>query len=110
MKTPLVTKTSIIATALALLFSVTFATKSALASAGSLDPTFGTNGIVQASLGGDFQYTDAVLAPNGDIVVAGTNPNAIIARFLPSGATNGMAIRSAPPRWATSLPSMDSLA
>ena len=86
MKTRVATKTSMIATALALSFPLTFPTNSAFAAAGSLDPTFGTNGIVQASLGGNFQYTDAVLAPNGDIVVAGTNPNAIITRFLPSGA------------------------
>jgi hypothetical protein len=52
-----------------------FATNPALGQAGSLDPTFGSGGIVITNFGvneNNFQLVDAVPAPNGDIVVAGT--------------------------------------
>jgi uncharacterized delta-60 repeat protein len=49
--------------------------------AGSLDPTFGKDGIVLQDLGG--VATDAALLSNGDIVVSGTFG---LARFLPSGS------------------------
>ncbi len=58
-------------------FSLCFilGTISAFAAAGSLDQTFGTNGLVQANLCGKFQFTGAVLASKGNIVVAGMIPN-----------------------------------
>jgi uncharacterized delta-60 repeat protein len=49
--------------------------------AGSLDPTFGNDGIVLQDLGG--VATDAALLANGDIVVSGTFG---LARFLPDGS------------------------
>jgi uncharacterized delta-60 repeat protein len=99
------------AAALSLLTLV--ATNPALGQAGSLDPTFGSGGIVITNFGvneNNFQFVDAALAPNGDIVVAGTvsmaadgvaNSNDII-RYLPSGAldpsfgTGGIETLSAP--------------
>jgi uncharacterized delta-60 repeat protein len=44
------------------------------AAPGSLDPTFGNGGIVQPNLGGaaSFSFSGVALAPNGDIVVAGS--------------------------------------
>ena len=90
-----------------------FATNPALGQAGSLDPTFGSGGIVITNFGvneNNFQLVDAALAPNGDIVVAGTvsmaadgvaNSNDII-RYLPSGAldpsfgTDGIETLAAP--------------
>jgi uncharacterized delta-60 repeat protein len=72
-------------------------TNSAFGQAGSLDPTFGSGGIVITNFGvneNNFQFVDAALAPNGDIVVAGTVSNLAegeaqscdIIRYLPSGA------------------------
>ena len=73
------------------------ATNPALGQAGSLDPTFGSGGIVITNFGvneNNFEFVDAALAPNGDIVVAGTVSMAAegeptsndIIRYLPSGA------------------------
>jgi uncharacterized delta-60 repeat protein len=69
---------------------------SAFAAAGSLDPTFGNAGKVDTDFGpngNNFSFADAVLAPNGDIVVAGTVANldgqqstCVVVRYLPSGA------------------------
>jgi uncharacterized delta-60 repeat protein len=61
------------------------------AQAGSLDPTFGTNGVVLNSPLSNF--SSATVAPNGDIVVAGTisapsatiTASAAIVRYLPNG-------------------------
>jgi uncharacterized delta-60 repeat protein len=78
--------------------------------AGTLDPTFGNGGIVQPNVGAGntFSYTDAAIAPNGDIVVSGSvNENGIgifaaIIRYLPSGVqdpsfgTNGVVILPPP--------------
>jgi uncharacterized delta-60 repeat protein len=66
----------------------------AFAAAGALDPTFGTGGVVQPNFGtgNTFSFSDAALAPDGDIVLSGTvdEPGvgvfAAIARFLPNGA------------------------
>jgi uncharacterized delta-60 repeat protein len=62
--------------------------------AGTLDPAFGSGGVVRPNFGSGntFSFSDAALAPNGDIVVSGTidEPGvgvfAAIARFLPNGA------------------------
>jgi uncharacterized delta-60 repeat protein len=80
-----------------LMFCLIFAASSALAQAGSLDPTFGTGGIVKTDFGANdnnFQFFDTALAPNGDIVVAGLVFNlnngdeetCVLVRYLPSGA------------------------
>src|SRR5437870_4220943 len=59
---------------------------------GSLDPTFGSNGVVLTSFGHRFQAGDAVaLEPKGRIVVVGwtsngTTTRSAIARFLTGGA------------------------
>jgi uncharacterized delta-60 repeat protein len=61
------------------------------AQAGSLDPTFGADGVVQNSPLSNFSA--AAIAPNGDIVVAGTisapsatiTASAAIVRYLPNG-------------------------
>jgi len=72
--------------------------------AGMLDPTFGNGGVVQPNVGAGntFSYSDAAIAPNGDIVVSGTVTEngvgtfAAIIRYLPSGVqdasfgTNGV--------------------
>lgn len=65
----------------------------AFGAAGALDPAFGNAGVVAGNLGGanNFSFSDAALAPNGDIVLSGTVNNpatgevATIARFLPNG-------------------------
>src|SRR5271165_4439921 len=78
----------------------------AFAQAGSLDPTFGNGGIAVTNFGSNtnnFSFFDAALAPNGDIVVAGTIQNfsgqeapCVIVRYLPTGVldpsfgTNGI--------------------
>src|SRR6476660_3239007 len=50
---------------------------------GSLDPTFGTGGTVLTDLrGGARVPSDAVLQPNGDIVISGGFG---VARYLPTG-------------------------
>jgi len=69
---------------------------SAFAAAGSLDPTFGNGGIVETNFGpnnNNFTFSDAALAPDGDIVVAGSvaglagqQSTAVIVRYLPNGA------------------------
>jgi uncharacterized delta-60 repeat protein len=51
--------------------------------AGSLDPTFGRGGEVVTSLGTNQVATDAILQPNGDIVVS-VGIGAV--RYLPSGS------------------------
>jgi uncharacterized delta-60 repeat protein len=82
----------------------------AFGAAGVLDPTFGSGGVVQPNFGSGntFSFSDAALAPNGDIVISGTvnEPGigvfAAIARFLPNGAqdpsfgTNGVVILPPP--------------
>src|SRR5579862_3063360 len=62
-------------------------TAAAASTAGTLDPTFGKNGIVLTSQG--FPVA-AVLQSNGDIVVAvgSGSPGSGLARFLPNGATD----------------------
>jgi len=66
----------------------------AFAAAGSLDSTFGNNGIVETNFGPDsnFTYSDAAFTSNGDIVVAGTVTNfngqataCVVVRYLPNG-------------------------
>jgi uncharacterized delta-60 repeat protein len=78
------------------------------AEAGSLDPAFGTGGLVQNSPLSNF--SSAVVAPNGDIVVAGTifapteniTASAAIIRYLPNGTpdpsfgTNGIVMLPPP--------------
>jgi len=76
--------------------SLLAACTSAFAAAGSLDPTFGTGGIVDTDFGpnnNNFSFSDAALAPNGDIVVAGSvsfldgqQEEGVILRYLPTGA------------------------
>jgi len=62
-------------------------TAAAASTAGTLDPTFGKNGIVLTNQG--FPAA-AVLQSNGDIVVAvgSGSPGSGLARFLPNGATD----------------------
>ena len=56
------------------------------AAAGSLDPAFGGGGKVLTSLGGQ-QPSDAVLQPNGDILVAVNGGGAFgVLRYLPNGS------------------------
>jgi uncharacterized delta-60 repeat protein len=83
-------------------------TMSGFAQAGSLDPTFGSDGVVQNSPLSNF--SSAVVAPNGDIVVAGTilapsatiTASAVIVRYLPNGTpdpsfgTDGMVMLPPP--------------
>jgi uncharacterized delta-60 repeat protein len=100
-------------TVAALSFLMLVASSSALGQAGSLDPTFGSGGIVITNFGvneNNFQFVDAALASSGDIVVAGTVSNAAegvansndIVRYLPSGAldpsfgTDGIVTLAAP--------------
>jgi uncharacterized delta-60 repeat protein len=82
----------------------------AFGAAGTLDPTFGAGGVVRPNFGNgnNFSFSDAALAPNGDIVVSGTidEPGvgvfAAVARFLPNGSqdpsfgTNGVVILPPP--------------
>jgi uncharacterized delta-60 repeat protein len=86
-------------TALVLSLTLSIGTGSAFAKAGSLDPTFGSDGIVETNFGANtnnFQFVDAVLAPNGDIVVAGyvfnlteeEGETPVLLRYLPSGAVD----------------------
>jgi uncharacterized delta-60 repeat protein len=56
---------------------------SAAGAPGSLDPTFGNDGIVLASVGTGAVATDAILQSNGDIVVADQYG---LVRFLPNGS------------------------
>lgn len=79
----------------ALLCSLPVAVTPGLAQAGHLDPAFGTNGVVENTLLTSFG--EAAIAPNGDIVVAGTTGGiATLVRYLPSGVpdptfgTNGV--------------------
>jgi len=68
---------------------------SALAGNG-LDPTFGNGGIVQTQFGNDvnnFGFADAILQPDGDVVVLGTvsfvngtQQSGVLVRYLASGA------------------------
>jgi uncharacterized delta-60 repeat protein len=62
---------------------------------GSLDPTFGNGGTVIAPVPGSFEIQDAVLQPDGKIVIAGTTPfspflsrDFALIRLLPSGAAD----------------------
>ena len=80
----------------------------AFAQAGSLDPAFGTNGVVNSSPLSNF--TAAAVAPNGDIVVAGdidapsstVTAAAAFVRYLPNGTpdpsfgTNGLVLLPPP--------------
>jgi len=77
------------------------------AKAGSLDPSFGTDGLVNSPLS---NFTAAVIAPNGDIVVAGDidapsstiTASLAIVRYLPNGTpdpsfgTNGTVLLPPP--------------
>jgi len=99
-------------TAAALSLFLLFGAKSAHAQAGSLDTAFGTGGIVETSFGANsnnFSFFDAALAPNGDIVAAGTIENfngqeapCVIIRYLPTGVldttfgTGGIVTLTAP--------------
>ncbi len=74
--------------ALFVFFCLVLSTTSAFAAAGGLDSTYGTNGIVETHFGGFFEFTDAVLCPNGDLVVAGTIPGPILTRYLSTGAVD----------------------
>jgi len=88
----------------------TLANSPVFAAAGALDPTFGAGGVAQPNFGSrnTFSFSDAALAPNGDIVVSGTvnvpgvGVFAAIARFLPNGAqdpsfgTNGIVVLPPP--------------
>ncbi len=75
--------------------SLLVAATSAFAAAGSLDSTFGNGGIVETNFGpngNNFTFSDAALAPDGDIVVAGSvafldgqQSTAVIVRYLPNG-------------------------
>ncbi len=73
-----------------LLLLLALAASHAFAKAGALDPSFGSAGIVQGN--SEFIFSDATLAPNGDILVTGSlnEPGvgrfATIARYLPTGA------------------------
>ncbi len=64
----------------------------AFAQAGTLDPTFGKHGIAQTNFGSGnaFAFSEAALAPNGDIVVSGdlisSGELGAVVRYLPSGA------------------------
>jgi len=85
----------------------------AFAAAGALDPSFGSGGLVQPNFGSGntFSFSDAALAPNGDIVVSGSvnEPGigvfAAIARFLPNGSqdssfgADGIVILPPPPSY-----------
>jgi uncharacterized delta-60 repeat protein len=58
---------------------------------GSVDTTFGNNGLVTLDLGGNEFVSDVLLLQNGNIVVAGTTDaggeqDAVFARFLGTGA------------------------
>jgi uncharacterized delta-60 repeat protein len=69
----------------ALLCSLPVAVTPGFAQAGHLDPAFGTNGVVENTLLTSF--SEAAIAPDGDIVVAGTTGGiATLVRYLPSGA------------------------
>jgi len=101
---------------------VSFAGGSAMAQAGSLDPAFGNGGIVVTNFGplgnffetNDFSFSDAALAPNGDLVVAGSvtgldnqQETAVIVRYLPNGTldnsfgSNGVVTLPAPASFAS---------
>jgi uncharacterized delta-60 repeat protein len=55
------------------------------AASGDLDPSFGGDGVVTTSFGnGAHAYALAIL-PNGKIVVAGSNDDFALARYLPDG-------------------------
>ncbi|HWE05039.1 MAG TPA: SdrD B-like domain-containing protein [Tepidisphaeraceae bacterium] len=57
--------------------------------AGALDPTYGTKGVVYTNFGGgDSSAKAAVIQPNGDVVVAGTEANGdlVLARYTTAGA------------------------
>ena len=54
---------------------------------GTLDPTFGTDGIVMTKFGSGGSARAVVLQPNGKIVVAGTNGDGFaLVRYLPDGS------------------------
>jgi uncharacterized delta-60 repeat protein len=73
-----------------------FGATSAFAAAGSLDSKFGNGGIVDTDFGpnnNNFSFSDAALALNGDIVVAGSvsfldgqQEEGVIVCYLPTGA------------------------
>ncbi len=99
---------------------------SAFAAAGSLDPTFGNGGIVETNFGpnnNNFTFSDAALAPNGDIIVAGSvaglagqQSAAVIVRYLPNGAldssfgTDGMVTLPAPASFFLGISFIESIA
>ena len=92
------------------LFLLLLAASQAFGAAGTLDPTFGNGGVVRPNVGSGntFSFSDAAVAPNGDIVVSGTvnEPGigyfAAIVRYLPNGTqdpsfgTNGVVILPPP--------------
>jgi uncharacterized delta-60 repeat protein len=93
-----------------LALDLVLAASHAFAAAGALDPSFGSGGLVHPNCGSGntFSFSDAALAPDGDIILSGTvdEPGvgffAAIARFLPNGAqdpsfgTNGIVILPPP--------------
>jgi uncharacterized delta-60 repeat protein len=91
-------------------FPLTLAGGQLFGAAGNLDTTFGKDGVVQPNFGSGntFSFSDAALAPNGDIVVSGSvnEPGvgvfAAIARYLMNGTpdtsfgTNGVVVLPPP--------------
>jgi len=77
---------------------------------GSLDPTFGTGGKVITDIGGPAVWDhgdDAVMAPDGKIVVVGASyPNIALARYLSDGSldptfgTGGTVVSQAGEAWS----------
>jgi uncharacterized delta-60 repeat protein len=55
------------------------------AAPGDLDPSFGGDGIVTTSFGGGAEAYAVAVLPNGKIVVAGSNNDFALARYLPDG-------------------------
>ena len=77
----------------ALLFCASFvAVGVASAAPGSLDPTFGTGGMVREGFDNNVRPADAVLQPDGKLVIVGTLDNfdiatqvAAVIRYMPNG-------------------------
>ncbi len=66
---------------------------------GTLDPTFGTNGMVIRDFGGDDRISSLAVEPDGIIVAAGmggsaASPTTILARFLPDGSLGTAIVNS----------------
>lgn len=74
---------------------------------GSLDPSFGSDGKVITDVGGWDHGDDAVLTPDGKIVVTGASyPNITLARYLPDGSLdptfgmNGVVVAGSGEAWS----------